>query len=224
MFKNNQTYTDKVSRKTRCITLNYAGDFHLDIIPCLETDAEYFVFNRHDNILEPTDGDGYTNWFLEKDKAVGSKLLIKVTRLVKYLRDTKGTFTAKSVLLTTLLGNQVYSVEYGDGLKDLPTALCTISNRLNNFLQSNPIMPIIENPVLPGENFNRHWNQEKYENFRDKWAEYTTKMNDAFNEANQGESIKKWRLVFGDDFGELNESRQVNIRVATSPASPWSLF
>ena len=103
LFKGNDVYKDMVSRKTRCVTLNYAGDFHLDIVPCLETDYGYWVFNRRNNVAEPTDGDGYTDWFRGQDEIVGGKKLIKVVRLVKYLRDIKGTFTAKSILLTTLL-------------------------------------------------------------------------------------------------------------------------
>lgn len=221
LFKDNNTYKGMVSRKTRCVTLNYAGDFHLDIVPCLETDYGYWVFNRRDNVAEPTDADGYTNWFRSRDTIVGGKKLIKVVRLVKYLRDIKGTFTAKSVLLTTLLANQVNSVESEDDFRDLPTSLHTVSNRLNGYLQANPIMPIVRNPALPEEDFNRHWDQAKYENFRNKWSGYTAKINDALEETSRDESIKKWRLVFGDEFGELSDSKQMNIQVASHPTAPW---
>lgn len=222
LFKNTETYKEIVERKNRCIRLNYAGDFHLDIVPCLETQSKYFVFNRIENIMESTDGDGYTDWFREKDNIVGGKLLVKVTRLVKYLRDIKGTFTAKSVLLATLLGNQIYAIESEEEFKDLPTALCTICNRLNNFLQDNPDMPTVKNPALSDEDFNRHWDQDKYETFRRNWAVYTNKMNNALDEVVPDESIKKWRLVFGDAFGEISESKQRNIEIVSSPPAPWS--
>ncbi len=30
---NNRTYADKLRLKTRCVTVDYAGDFHLDVVP-----------------------------------------------------------------------------------------------------------------------------------------------------------------------------------------------
>jgi hypothetical protein len=68
-------------------------------------------------------------------------------------------------------------------------------------------MPVIENPVLSGEHFNRHWDQEKYENFRSKIHQYREWSDDAYAEPNRDESIRKWRRVFGDDFakGEVLE-------------------
>ena len=35
-FRSSSTYKDKVHRRTRCVTLNYADDFHLDVVPCIE--------------------------------------------------------------------------------------------------------------------------------------------------------------------------------------------
>lgn len=221
-FRENGIYRDMVSRKTRCLTLNYAGDFHLDVIPCLQIGDCYYVLNRHKNIMEPTDGDGYTNWFKGQNQIAGSNNLVKVIRLIKYLRDIKQTFTAKSVLLTTLLAQQIRQSESCDDFKDIPTSLCTISNRLNTFLQLNMTMPTIRNPALPEEDFNRHWDQDKYDNFRDKWANYTEKMNSALSESVRDESIKKWGLIFGNDFGTLNNSRKTNIEVSSNPTSPWA--
>ncbi len=63
-------------------------------------------------------------------------------------------------------------------------------------------MPVIKNPVLPGEHFNRHWDQAKYENFRDKIHRYRQWTDDAYAEPDQDESIAKWRRVFGDGFAQ----------------------
>ena len=30
IFRNDGTYRDKVPRKSKCVTIDYAGDFHLD--------------------------------------------------------------------------------------------------------------------------------------------------------------------------------------------------
>ena len=34
-FRGSNTYKDKAHRKTRCVNLDYAGDFHLDVVPCV---------------------------------------------------------------------------------------------------------------------------------------------------------------------------------------------
>ena len=45
-------------------------------------------------------------------------------------------------------------------------------------------MSIIESPVLEEKDFNRHWNQDKYSNFRDKIKLYIYKVNEVFFEKN----------------------------------------
>jgi hypothetical protein len=65
------------------------------------------VCNRKDDVFEPTNPLRYTAWLAERNLWVGSNHLQHVIRLIKYLRDIKGTFSAKSILLTTLVGSQI---------------------------------------------------------------------------------------------------------------------
>jgi len=203
IFAENSVYKNKVDRvgKTRCITIDYEGDFHVDIVPCVESQGIDYVMNKNDNVFEPTDGDGYAQWFAEKNVVTGDENLIKAVRLIKYLRDIKGNFSVKSILLTTLLARQVQ--DYDDQAvyyTDLPTTLKTILNRLADFVQAHSTIPEVLNPVMPEEDFNRHWDQDKYNNFRDKIIFYNEKVNRAFDSTNEKESIKLWKEVFGDEF------------------------
>lgn len=209
VFTGSDTYKDKVSRRTRCVELNYAGDFHLDVVPVIQEIGDngrrFFVCNRSDDVFEETAPEDYTAWLVGRNRITGANQLRKVSRLLKYLRDVKGTFSAKSVLLTTLVGMQVSDADqlYRETwFPDLPTSLKTVINRLDDFLQARPAMPVIENPVLPGEDFNRHWDQEKYDNFRDRIHQYRQWIDDAYAEPDSDESIAKWRKVFGDDFAK----------------------
>lgn len=202
IFKNNGTYTKLVHKKTRCVRLNYAGEFHLDMVPCIERRGGVYICNRETNDFEQSDGTGYREWLNAKNLVTNGKLK-KVTRLLKYLRNHKKTFSAKSILLTTLIAQQVYEHDTAGEFASTPLALKVISNRLNQFLQDNITMPTISNPALPSENFNRHWDQDKYENFRNKFNSYNEKINDAYAEDNHNESVKKWRKIFGDKFGKL---------------------
>lgn len=213
-LKANDNYKDKVHRRTRCVYINYAGDFHLDLVPCvtqedcLTQEEEYFICNNKENRFEVTDGTGYRDWFNEKTRITNGNLK-RVTRLLKFLRDHKGNFSVKSILLTTLIGNSVYTFdEWGEDFKDIPTSLKTVSNRINDFLQANVSMPEICNPVLDGESFTRHWDQDKYSNFREKFDLYNSKINEAFDAKDHNTSVKKWRELFGDNFGELKDDTE----------------
>lgn len=219
-FKGHGTYAGKVSRKTRCVTIQYANEFSIDIVPCIRksgflvTTTEW-ILNRSENTEEKTNPDGFNDWFKKQNGYVGNNYLIKVVRLLKYLRDIKMTFSAKSVLLTTLIGERISiwdeSLGLGNDFIDLPTSLRIIIKRLDKYLQENPDMPEVANPSLPAESFTRHWDQDKYSNFRDCIHRYAEWIEDAYVEEDRDESILKWRRVFGEDF-----AKSVNLEKSTN--------
>lgn len=207
IFRDSPRYKDKASRGTRCVELNYSGDFHLDIVPCIigeYSSTTFHVCNRAEDTYEVTAPELYSDWLAERNEWVGQNMLQHSIRLLKYLRDIKGRFSVKSILLTTLLGNLVtqWDQQRQEVFSDLPTSLKTLVGRLDNHLQANPNMPTVANPVLILETFNRHWDQEKYENFRDCIHRYREWIDDAYDEKDENESIRKWRRVFGDNFAK----------------------
>ena len=218
LFKNNGNYSHMVKRKTRCVTLDYSGDFHLDLVPCVEDDDRTYICNFQENEFEETDGTGYRQWLSDKTTYTDGELK-RVTRLMKYLRDHKKNFSVKSILLTTMLGNSVDNILRSE-FTDTPTALLKIVTSLNTYLSNNPQMPVIENPVIPDEDFNRHWDQEKYENFCDKISIYREKIEDAYYEEDRNSSIRKWRKVFGNNFGTIIQNNSSTI--AVTPRKPHS--
>ena len=105
-LRSNETYADKLRLKTRCVTVDYAGDFHLDVVPRVTSGGKHYVCNRATDRFEVTDGTGYRDWFNEKNRITGGNLK-RVVRLLKYLRDHKNNYTVKSILLTTLAGSRI---------------------------------------------------------------------------------------------------------------------
>ncbi len=209
LFKNNGNYERIVRLKTRCVTIDYSGsgDFHLDVVPCIEHQKDFYICNRTEKKYEQTDGDGYKEWLADKNSITGKNRLRKVTRLLKFLRDHKNNYSIKSILQTTLLGNCVYDSDKNSSeFSDLLQALKTLSNRVNAYLQDYPEMPAIRNPSLSREDFNRNWDETKYRNFREKFDLYNTRINEAFEEKDHNKSVKLWRKLFGDNFGELHKS------------------
>ncbi len=222
-LKENGNYEDKVHRRTRCVYIDYAGDFHLDLVPCITDGAEHYICNNKENCLEETDGTGYRDWFNEKTRITNGNLK-RGTRLLKFLRDHKGNFSVKSILLTTLIGNSVYASDEGsENFKDIPTSLKIISNRINIFLQDNSLMPEIYNPVLPTESFTRHWDQGKYSHFRKMFDLYNAKINEAFDAKDHNTSVKKWRELFNDNFGKLKDDTHKGVApVIVTPRKPYA--
>ena len=198
----NKTYADKLRLKTRCVTVDYVGEFHLDAVPRVTIKGKHYVCNRIDNKFEETDGTGYRDWFNENNRITGGNLK-RVVRLLKYLRDHKNSFTAKSILLTTLAGNTIKESDEGtEAVSTVADTLVTVLTRLDNYLQRHPDIPVIKNPVLATEDFNRHWDQRKYANFRDRVHSYAQTARKAKDEPSSEKAIKLWRELFGDDFGK----------------------
>lgn len=237
-LRNNSNYKNIVGRGTRCVTLDYSGEFHLDIVPCINRDEfwsgeTFHICNRNENAEEQTDPQGYTGWLRDKNKSVGNNNLIKSIRLFKFLRDIKQTFSCKSILLATLIAEQTGGLrDMISPYDDLPTTLKTLFNRLDDYLQDNEEMPIIENPVNEEEDFNRHWTQEKYDNFRNQINKYNLWLNEAFDEEEQSDSVTKWKKIFGDDFSKSTEEKSSSAKLSAShfpvpdhaAKPPWSIL
>ena len=197
----NKNYADKLRLKSRCVTVDYAGDFHLDVVPRVTINGNHYVCNRTDNKFEETDGNGYRDWFNEKNRITGGNLK-RAVRLLKHLRDHKNGFSAKSILLTTLAGNTIKSSDEGTkAVRTVVNTLETVLSRMNDYLQQHPNMPAIKNPVLPTEDFNRHWNQRRYANFRNRVQSYAQTAKQAKAEPSAEKAIKLWQELFGDEFG-----------------------
>ena len=202
----NKNYADKLRLKSRCVTVDYAGDFHLDVVPRVTIKGNHYVCNRTGNKFEETDGNGYRDWFNEKNRITGSNLK-RVVRLLKHLRDHKNSFTAKSILLTTLAGNTIKASDEGTtAVSTVADTLETVLSRMNDYLQQHPNMPVIKNPVLPTEDFNRHWDQRRYANFRNRIQSYSQTAKQAKAEASAEKAIKLWQELFGDSFGKTSRS------------------
>ena len=195
-------YSGKLRQRTKSIEINYGDGFHMDVVPCVTWAEQDRVCNTKTGSFEPTGGTGYREWFKGKTEVTNGHLMA-VTRLLKYMRNHKGSFDVPSVVLTSLIGHTVHYNERGKRFKDAPDTLRTVSNRMNSFLQATPRMPRFRNPALRSERFSKKdWNQSQYLNFQANFRDYSTRINDAFEETDAWTSIQKWRNLFGSGFGQ----------------------
>ena len=58
----------------------------------------------------------------------------------------------------------------------------------------------MRNPALSSERFTRHWEENDYRNFKEKFKAYNGRINDAYAETDPKEILRKWRILFGERF------------------------
>lgn len=202
IFRDHPTYKNMVSRKTRCATLTYANDFHIDIVPYMERHGGKYITNRHQDNFEKTDPEKFTEWLDERNR-ITKHHFVKVIRLLKYLRDFKRTFSVKSIILSTLVGEQVNDaalLEDSGCYDDIPTTLLTLTGKLKEYVQEHELIPTILDPGETGENFSDRWDQGGWTNFRNRIISYADKINAAYYEPDKERSLRLWQEIFGDDF------------------------
>lgn len=219
LFKGKELYKDKTTLKTRCVRITYSGDCHVDLVPRIKENNKWYIFNRQDDVKEITNPKELTEWIDEKNRIANFNLK-KVIMLIKYLRDYKNTFSVKSVLLNTMIGNLIEE-NSEEQYPDIPTALKNIMSRLDDYLQANADMPIIHNPKCYEETFDRNWNQDIYSNFRNVIHNYTQKIEEAYNEEDKDKSIKLWQDIFGDEFGKYDTKKKEEVKNNVYNSKPY---
>lgn len=202
VFKRHWSYKDRVTQKKRCVRIQYAGDCHVDVVPAVTLDdGSQAIIYHPDSVFEQTDPVGFAAWMRERDDITNGELR-RVIRLLKWLRDFKNTFTCPSVILTVMLGNRVRVWDTGTRYSDLPTALLTLIEDLDEWLQSHPTMPLLDDPTCPGVSFNHRWDDPQYATFRKKINDYAAWAREAYDlQCDDDEAaLQAWRRLFGDEF------------------------
>jgi len=192
------------SRKCRCVRVIYANLCHVDIVPYLILpDGRQVIVNRDESKWENTNPDGFTQWMRTKDEITGRNLR-KVIRLLKFLRDHKGTFLGtRSIILTTLTGMTVKEgniVGNPGYYANVPTALLHITQDLNVWLKENKTRPSVADPSMCGTTFDHRWDDTTYNNFCAKMNKYATDIYEAYYETDKNRSVELWQSIFGNGF------------------------
>lgn len=223
-FRTHGTYKSLATRKTRCVRIDYAGEVHIDVVPMVEHQGQYFITNRCEpeqtGKFERSDPAAFTAWVGERERWTHGHF-IEVVRLVKYLRDFKGTFVCTSIILKTLLGNQVRELdETGNSgtFADVPSTLVTLIERLAATLPT--AMPAVMDPAGTGDNFSERYKADwDYDNFRRRICDYASRMRAAYDEIDPAKATALWQGVFGVAFRPGAERK--SLQPAYRAVVPW---
>lgn len=185
-----ETYKAMMELKKRCIRLNYAGDFHMDILPGIQEfdwdDDRLCVPDHELGRWVSSNPRGYAKWFIDKANSVQVSLLEKALRaenipadrfkykkplqrgvqLIKRYRDiyfqNDDSYKTSSIILTTIAGM------YYNGEESIFDTVENIINRIQHQLEYVPARLKILNPVNAHEDFTDKWDAEPkyYEAFK----------------------------------------------------------
>ena len=198
-------YRDKVELKTRCVQVTYARDCHVDLVPCVHIPLyglydQQFIVNRRDNEFERVNPEGFVDWVRRKDRIAHGHLRT-VLRLLKYLRDYKGTYDVPSVILTVVVGGRANEVlAFFERYCDLPTAFRSLVTGTDRWLQAQPGVPLVKDPSCPAVNFGHRLDEAGFCKFRDQFHGYADAVRAAYKEEDRQQSIELWREIFGSTF------------------------
>ncbi|MFF0828910.1 cyclic GMP-AMP synthase DncV-like nucleotidyltransferase [Brevibacillus sp. NPDC003359] len=214
-IKTFKAYTDKVISKDRCVRINYAGDFHMDIVlakPTTGSGQSIMIPSKKLDEWIETNPVGFKYWCNTKN-LLSTDMFSRVAKMIKYWRDTRvGKDTApKSIMLTTLIGTHfVYRSNDAESLVD---TLEAIVNNLDSIVQEDDSI-YVENPSLSTENLARDWDKSKYDIFKTKLEKFSKAAKEALDESDEEESIKKWNEIFDDFPTKLSEAANVASQIA----------
>jgi Second Messenger Oligonucleotide or Dinucleotide Synthetase domain/Adenylyl/Guanylyl and SMODS C-terminal sensor domain len=211
-------YAGKTEKHTRCVRIIYTDDCHVDAVPYLELeDGRQVIVDTGANEFESSNPQGFADWMKEKDDLTGGHLR-KVIRLLKYLRDFKGTFSVPSVILTTLVGERVLAWNAEGRYPDVPTALKNVLADLDTWLQLYETMPSIADPSCSDVTFDHRWDQGRYTTFRTKINDYALWVQQAYDEPDRVRSVELWQKVFGPAFRAPATAQPAVAKSAPAPA------
>jgi hypothetical protein len=182
-LQDSEKYKNMLELKSRCIRLNYSGDFHMDILPgCQQAKTDDNIIMIPDRELKEwlsSNPRGYSDWFMQKansvyqtllekayaaedlpaDEYAAKKPLQRAVQIMKRFRDLHfekaKEFSTPSIVLTTIAG------EYYKGEDSIFLTIDRIVTQLYQQIGQSPKIRIkVTNPVNPNEDFTDKWENE----------------------------------------------------------------
>lgn len=214
-------YKTMIERKNRCIRLNYANEFHMDVLPAaphgIENSGKVKVPDRKAEEWKDSNPKGYAEWF--EGRTVTFRLfaakaenvdplpdmeeterkppLKKAVQLIKRYRDIYFKATGKtppiSIVLTTL------AAYHYKGDMSINESLAHI---LNGIILSIPEKGrlIVLNPTNTAEDFSEKWDADIAAYY--EFVQWIKKFNTAWAKINSTQGIPQVMKMLQEMFGE----------------------
>lgn len=228
-LKEHDTYKPMVERKNRCIRLNYANEFHMDILPAHPTDnglnTNLKVPDRKAEDWKDSNPKGYAGWFNERSEQYWNVLMEKkaasinplpiddhpdrkpplkrAVQLIKRYRDIYFEDDLDSapisIVLTTLAG------KHYDGQVSVNDAIDGILKKILSSIPKDGRL-IVLNPTNKNEDLSERWDgkPELYQAFIRFILDFKKHWDELNKLRGIAEIAKELKVMFGETI--INES------------------
>lgn len=197
-------YDQRVSRRNRCVRIEYAGDFHIDVVPGWAKDGVHYVPDRSEGSWRASNPAGFTAWVRQQNAKSGMRM-VRAVKFLKFWRDHRfgGDVAPKSVLLTALAG--YYANPEGRQGDVVPADddagyLHNLVWALHTWGEKQWWKPSIPNPTLTSEDLAARWSSEGWDQFKKRLGTLANRIDDAYHDTDRQRSAVKWQSAFGEGF------------------------
>lgn len=209
-------YAEKTVLGKRCVTIDFANDFHIDVVPFIErADGLTYITHRTRNEFIRQDPTAFTDWFNELNNTTNGHL-VRVIRLVKWLRD-RSSIDCPSVVLAALLAEQVKSFAGIDNYGNIATAFAALLEDLRDYLELHSVPPWVDDRI--GQNLADRLTQTGFDNLKSQLKRWARLAREALDAATS-ESVDKWKKLFGDSFVASSASSALALSASAAPQAP----
>lgn len=223
-------YAEILEPKKRCIRLNYAGEFHLDVLPAVRDLRRggtcILIPDRELHDWSSSNPRGFAGWFKKaaevpirveermaadplpnNDPAERRAPLKRAVQLLKRRRDVifNGSGLApKSVVLTTL------AAEHYSGQLGVTESLLEVLDGIAHQIESTPGIIQILNPTNPGELFSDAWDERSFRAF----ADFVVRFREEVRRVASTSGLHELRVLLASMFGEEPTTRAMKALAA----------
>lgn len=195
-------YNGKVRRRNRCVRIEYANDFHLDVVPAhgpSGADGGVEVPNAQSSSWIRSHPKAYNAWCVNRNDVSGGRFS-RVTKYMKWWRNTQVPmgYRPKSIVLQTLVAEQIPGVTLSDA-HAVEQVMRGMASRFGTSDWYFP-RPDVMNPVQGSENLTSTWNEKAAFTFGQYLRRAATQAQAALQETNEARSAILWQQVLGGTF------------------------
>jgi hypothetical protein len=215
-------YAPIIFPERRCIRINYAGDFHLDIVPaipdpdCDPGDTCLLIPDREKKIWRPSNPKGYANWFDGRTHVKVAAFSCYERKEIEPLSAPAAAYRKPPLKLAVQLLKRWRDVAFEDRMnlapssiilttlagllyrgEDHPTeALATILDGIHRLASAEPIR--LQNPSNPKESITDRWNDkpEMYDAFIEEIADLRVRWHKLIQKGRFPDFISELKALF----------------------------
>lgn len=203
-LRQHELYRSILEMKNRCVRLNYANEFHMDILPaCPDPDGGgscLFVPDRRSQSWSYSNPKGYADWFESRcelalkllmerrrlmakaepippqEVAEEKAILKRVVQILKRWRDVRYQREPKRAPISMVLTTMAAQVYRGE--RTVTAALTSVLNGFVSLIDQSAPRIYVLNPANPKEDLSERWNDAaQYRTFVDGIRELHERWN-----------------------------------------------